>query len=153
MAERYEAEKAIAFLKGLLEEIETSRTIPLQPKETTESIILLQSSVASSYITLDRNTEVESILKKCERTLDDVTGVDIHVSGAFYKVAARYYQKKADYGEYYKMALLFLGCVKELEGELGREECGKWAYDLALATILREAMANFGELVCFFCWM
>ena len=53
---------------------------------------------------------------------------------------------KADYGPYYKNALLYLACV-DVDKELGEEDRKARAHDLCIAALLGETIYNFGELV------
>lgn len=70
------------------------------------------------------------------------------VNGGYYLVAAEYYKVKADYGPYYKNALLYLACVDDVK-DLSLEDRRQRAHDLCIAAILGETIYNFGELVSY----
>ena len=64
---------------------------------------------------------------------------------AFYRTNAAYYQAKADYGAYYKNALLYLACI-DLRS-LPKEDAQARAYDLSIAALISDSIYNFGELL------
>lgn len=68
------------------------------------------------------------------------------MNAGYYGVAGDYHKVKADYGPYYKNALLYLACV-DIEGELSEEDRKSRAHDLCIAALLGENIYNFGELV------
>lgn len=68
------------------------------------------------------------------------------VNAGYYGVAGDYFKVKADYGPYYKNALLYLACV-DMDRELGDEDRKARAHDLCIAALLGETIYNFGELV------
>ena len=68
------------------------------------------------------------------------------VNSGYYGVAGDYFKVKADYGPYYKNALLYLACV-DVDKELNEEERKARAHDLCIAALLGDNIYNFGELV------
>lgn len=70
------------------------------------------------------------------------------MNAGYYGVAGDYFKVKADYGPYYKNALLYLACV-DVDRELGDEDRRARAHDLCVAALLGETIYNFGELVSF----
>jgi 26S proteasome regulatory subunit N9 len=84
-------------------------------------------------------------LNECESLLSEIEGVEPIVNAGYYGVAGDYYKVKADYGPYYKNALLYLACVSE--SDLSEEERRGRAHDLCIAALLGETIYNFGELV------
>lgn len=68
------------------------------------------------------------------------------VNAGYYLVAAEHSKVKADYGPYYKNALLYLACV-DVEQELTAEDRKQRAHDLCIAALLGDTIYNFGELV------
>lgn len=68
------------------------------------------------------------------------------VNAGYYLVAAEYSKVKADYGPYYKNALLYLACV-DVDQELSEADRKQRAHDLCIAALLGDTIYNFGELV------
>lgn len=84
-------------------------------------------------------------LDAAERILDTFDSVETIVHAAFYGASADYYQKRADFGSYYRNALLYLACIDL--ATLSAEERRSRAYDLSLAALVSTSIYNFGELL------
>jgi 26S proteasome regulatory subunit N9 len=67
------------------------------------------------------------------------------VLAAFYGANADYFQARADFGSYYRNALLYLACI-DLAG-LSPAERRSRAYDLSIAALVSTSIYNFGELL------
>lgn len=68
------------------------------------------------------------------------------VNAGFYGVAGDYHKVKAEYGPYFKNALLYLACV-DADQELSDADKVSRAHDLCIAALLGDTIYNFGELV------
>ena len=84
-------------------------------------------------------------LDSAESILDTFDSVETEVHAAFYRTNARYYQAKAEFGSYYKNALLFLACIDI--GSLTLKDAQSRAYDLSVAALVSDSIYNFGELL------
>ncbi|KAJ1655783.1 26S proteasome regulatory subunit [Dispira simplex] len=84
-------------------------------------------------------------LEKGEAILDRLASVEQVINASFYRVSADYYKAKADFGQYYKHALLYLACVS-LDA-MPKAEKVERAHDLALAALLSDKIYNFGDLL------
>ncbi|KAL8840235.1 MAG: hypothetical protein Q9170_001442 [Blastenia crenularia] len=84
-------------------------------------------------------------LDTAESTLDSFDSVETEVHAAFYRTNASYYQAKAEFGSYYKNALLYLACI-DLRS-LTLEDAQSRAYDLSIAALVSDSTYNFGELL------
>lgn len=78
--------------------------------------------------------------------LNEQDTVEPVVYAGYYGVAGDYHKVKAEYGPYYKHALLYLACV-DVDKELSDEDRKARAHDLCIAALLGENIYNFGELV------
>lgn len=86
-----------------------------------------------------------SDLDVSERILDTFDSVETAVHAAFYGCNADYYQSKADFGSYYRNALLYLACIDL--NSLSPTERRQRAYDLAISALVSTSIYNFGELL------
>ena len=77
--------------------------------------------------------------------LDTFDTVDSEVHASFYRTNAAYYLASADYGAYYKNALLYLACINL--NILSIDERKSRAYDLSIAALVSDKIYNFGELL------
>ncbi|KAL9013046.1 MAG: hypothetical protein Q9173_002219 [Seirophora scorigena] len=84
-------------------------------------------------------------LDTAELILDKFDSVETEVHAAFYRTNANYYQAKAEFGSYYKSALLYLACI-DLKS-LTFEDAQSRAYDLSIAALVSDSIYNFGELL------
>jgi 26S proteasome regulatory subunit N9 len=90
--------------------------------------------------------ECKKSLDECEKVLNEQDTVEPVVYAGYYGVAGDYHKVKAEYGPYYKHALLYLACV-DVDKELSDEDRKARAHDLCIAALLGENIYNFGELV------
>ncbi|KAL8732144.1 MAG: hypothetical protein Q9166_002891 [cf. Caloplaca sp. 2 TL-2023] len=84
-------------------------------------------------------------LDTAESILDNFDSVETEVHATFYRTNASYYQAKAEFGSYYKNALLYLACI-DLKS-LTLEDAQSRAYDLSIAALMSDSIYNFGELL------
>ncbi|EFW99823.1 proteasome regulatory particle subunit [Grosmannia clavigera kw1407] len=84
-------------------------------------------------------------LDRAERVLETFDAVEQVVHAAFYDTSALYYQGRADFGQYYRNALLYLACV-DVAG-LDADERHDRAFKLSLAALVSPSIYNFGELL------
>ncbi|KAI4251059.1 MAG: hypothetical protein L6R42_008520 [Xanthoria sp. 1 TBL-2021] len=84
-------------------------------------------------------------LDTAESILDSFDSVETEVHASFYRTNASYYQAKAEFGSYYKNALLYLACI-DLKS-LALEDAQSRAYDLSIAALISDSIYNFGELL------
>ncbi|KAI4165093.1 MAG: hypothetical protein LQ342_001370 [Letrouitia transgressa] len=84
-------------------------------------------------------------LDTAESILDTFDSVETEVHATFYRTNASYYQAKAEFGAYYKNALLYLACI-DIES-LTLEDRQHRAYDLSVAALVSDSIYNFGELL------
>ncbi|KAL8658945.1 MAG: hypothetical protein Q9226_000683 [Calogaya cf. arnoldii] len=84
-------------------------------------------------------------LDTAESILDSFDSVETEVHATFYRTNASYYQAKAEFGSYYKNALLYLACI-DLKS-LPLEDAQARAYDLSVAALISDSIYNFGELL------
>ncbi|KAL8973339.1 MAG: hypothetical protein Q9183_000032 [Haloplaca sp. 2 TL-2023] len=84
-------------------------------------------------------------LDTAESILDGFDSVETEVHAAFYRTNASYFQAKADFGAFYKNALLYLACI-DLKS-LTLEDAQARAFDLSVAALVSDSIYNFGELL------
>jgi 26S proteasome regulatory subunit N9 len=129
--------------------VEATDDTPAQPAPTRpipEAYALSLSSIAYAQLLLGDLPACKKSLDECESLLNEQDTVEPVVNAGYYGVAGDYHKVKADYGPYYKNALLYLACV-DIEGELSEEDRKSRAHDLCIAALLGENIYNFGELV------
>ncbi|RXK36242.1 26S proteasome regulatory subunit N9 [Tremella mesenterica] len=119
---------------------------PAPPHPIPEAYALSLSSIAYAQLLLGDLTACKKSLDECETLLDEQDSVEPVVYAGYYGAAGDYYKVKADYGPYYKNALLYLACV-DVERELNQEERKARAHDLCIAALLGDTIYNFGELM------
>lgn len=84
-------------------------------------------------------------LDEAERILDTFDSVETEVHATFYRVNASYHQASAEFGAYYKNALLYLACIDL--SSLSVKERQDRAYELSIAALVSDSIYNFGELL------
>lgn len=119
---------------------------PAPPRPVPEAYALSLSSIAYAQLLLGDLSASKKSLDECEALLNEQDHVEPVVYAGYYGVAGDYHKVKADYGPYYKNALLYLACV-DMDKEMSVEEKKSRAKDLCVAALLGEDIYNFGELV------
>lgn len=120
-------------------------------------------AVAQVKLSLNKLDDARKDLDKAEKILDSFDSVEVIVHAAFYDANASYYQvwvsvvvsqttrlmatlqRKMDFANYYRTALLYLACV-DLEAMSGKERHRR-AYYLSVAALVSNSIYNFGELL------
>ncbi|WRT67337.1 uncharacterized protein IL334_004307 [Kwoniella shivajii] len=119
---------------------------PAPPPPAASAYALSLSSIAYAQLLLGDLTATKKSLDECENLLNEQDTVETSVNAGYYGVAGDYFKVKADYGPYYKNALLYLACV-DTQNELSDEDRKSRAHDLCIAALLGETIYNFGELL------
>ncbi|KAK4684290.1 26S proteasome regulatory subunit N9, partial [Tremellales sp. Uapishka_1] len=119
---------------------------PAPARPIPEAYALSLSSIAYAQLLLGDLPACKISLDKCSALLQDQDSVEPVVNAGYYGVAGDYFKVKADYGPYYRNALLYLACV-DTDNELSEEDRTSRAHDLCIAALLGETIYNFGELV------
>jgi 26S proteasome regulatory subunit N9 len=114
-------------------------------EDSQDALVFATVAVARVRLSLNDLDGARQDLDKAERILDTFDSVETVVHAAFYNSSADYYKVKADFGSYYRHALLYLACidVKALEADERRDR----AHDLAMAALASTTIHNFGELL------
>ena len=155
---RSEPDLTLTFLQSLHSRLQSPYPIPATDenpgspapgKPVPEAYALSLSSIAYAQLLLGDLPACKKSLDECENLLGDQDSVEPIVNAGYYGVAGDYFKVKADYGPYYKNALLYLACV-DVDRELGEEDRRARAHDLCIAALLGENIYNFGELVRLF---
>jgi len=102
-------------------------------------------AVARTKLGLNDLDAARKELDDAERILDSFDSVEAIVHAAFYDASATYYQRKMDFANYYRTALLYLACVDL--NSLSPEERHRRAYYLSVAALVSDSIYNFGELL------
>ncbi|KAI3642024.1 hypothetical protein MP228_011579 [Amoeboaphelidium protococcarum] len=110
-----------------------------------EGFILVSMQKAQFQLMQNQLAECKSSMETCASLLEKLPVVEAFINEAFYRVSADYYKSKADYGLYYKNALLYLASVNL--NELPDADKASRAFDLSIAALLSEDIYNFGELL------
>ena len=124
---------------------ETSEPTPPPPPPATEAYALSLSALAYGKLLLGDLKGTKEAIEESDKLLAELDSVEPSVWAGFYGVSADYFKVNAEYGPYYKNALLYLACV-DLR-ELSSDELVARAHDLAIAALLGDSIYNFGELV------
>ncbi|KAL2170432.1 hypothetical protein VTG60DRAFT_4918 [Thermothelomyces hinnuleus] len=131
------SQERLSFMEGVVKKVDN--------EDSQDALVF--ATIAMARVKLDLN-DLESARKdldKAERILESFDSVETIVHAAFYGANADYYQAKADFGSYYRNALLYLACIdiKSLSSVERRNR----AYDLAIAALVSTSIYNFGELL------
>ncbi|KFH41309.1 26S proteasome regulatory subunit-like protein [Hapsidospora chrysogenum ATCC 11550] len=108
---------------------------------------LVYASVAVARVKLSLNDldAARKDLDNAERILDSFDSVETIVHAAFYDANASYYQRKMDFANYYRTALLYLACIDI--STMSNAERHRRAYYLSVAALVSNSIYNFGELL------
>ncbi len=80
-------------------------------EDSQDALVFATIVVARIRLDLSDLDGARKDLDRAERVLDGFDSVPAIVHVAFYGAQAEYYQAKADYGAYYRNALLYLVCI------------------------------------------
>ncbi|OMJ25897.1 putative 26S proteasome regulatory subunit rpn9 [Smittium culicis] len=114
-------------------------------EETKEAYILSKLEQAHFKLVLNDIDSAQLILKEADQVLLKLNKIEPIVYAGYYRVSADFYKVKANFGQYYKNALLLLSCIKL--DELSLDEKLERTRDLAIAALLSESIYNFGDLL------
>jgi len=110
-----------------------------------EAYILTKVITADIQLNHYKNKDkVKELVEEIETLLDEVEGVG-YVHSKFYLMASDLHKQDANYAEYYRSSLRFLGCTDL--ATLSQQEQASQAYHLCLAALLGKDIFNFGELL------
>lgn len=134
VCDRYGNQKeAIDFLCSLAEKV----------KDDVLATVLLQVHVAELELHQLRFDECWTILAKCTKDVDGIRSLHPRVHGSLYRISSDYHKAKANFAEYYRDSLSYLGCVDIASiPNVHQRAC-----DLALAALVADNIYNFGELI------
>ncbi|RDA82580.1 hypothetical protein CP532_3712 [Ophiocordyceps camponoti-leonardi (nom. inval.)] len=133
---QYDQER-LAFLQSVARRVDEA--------SSQDSLVFASVAVARVKLNLNELDEARKDLDAAERILDSFDSVEAVVHAAFYDANASYYQRKMDYANYYRTALLYLACIDL--SSLSAEERHRRAYHLSVAALASNSIYNFGELL------
>lgn len=113
--------------------------------ESQDALVFATIAVARVRLDLEDLDGARKDLDRAEKVLEGFDSVETIVHAAFYGANADYYQAKADFGSYYRNALLYLACI-DIKS-LNPAERRNRAYDLSVAALVSTNIYNFGELL------
>ncbi|KXX78254.1 hypothetical protein MMYC01_203993 [Madurella mycetomatis] len=114
-------------------------------EDSQDALVFATIAVARVKLDLADLDGARKDLDRAEKILDSFDSVETIVHAAFYGANADYYQAKADFGSYYRNALLYLACI-DIKS-LSPPERRNRAYDLSIAALVSTSIYNFGELL------
>ncbi|KAM4062260.1 PCI domain-containing protein [Hirsutella rhossiliensis] len=130
-------QERLAFLQSVVKKVD---------KENSQDALVFASvAVARVKLNLNELDDARKDLDAAERILDSFDSVETIVHAAFYDANASYYQRKMDFANYYRTALLYLACIDLTS--LSAEERHRRAYYLSVAALVSNSIYNFGELL------
>ncbi|OLY85129.1 putative 26S proteasome regulatory subunit rpn9 [Smittium mucronatum] len=129
--------ESVKFMEKIAEKV--------NKEDSKDAYILAKLEQAHFKLVLNEIDPAQLILKEADQTLLLMDNIEPVVYAAYYRVSADFYKVKANFGQYYKNALLLLSCLK-LE-DLTIEEQLERCRDLAIAALLSESIYNFGDLL------
>jgi 26S proteasome regulatory subunit N9 len=132
-----EDEERLSFLQSVAKKVDN--------ENSQDAYVFALVAVAQAKLDLEELDGARKDLDTAERILDSFDSVENVVHAAFYDANAIYYQRKMDFSNYYRTALLYLACIDI--NELSPEERHKRAYHLSIAALVSTSIYNFGELL------
>jgi len=114
-------------------------------KNSQDALVYASVAVARTRLGLNDLENARKDLDEAEQKLDSLDSVEAIVHAAFYDANATYYQRKFDFANYYRTALLYLACV-DLTA-MPEQERFKRAYYLSVSALVSNSIYNFGELL------
>ncbi|KAF4983816.1 hypothetical protein FZEAL_853 [Fusarium zealandicum] len=132
-----EDDERLAFLQSVAKKVDN--------ENSQDAYVFALVAVARAKLDLEELDSARKDLDAAERILDSFDSVESVVHAAFYDANAVYYQRKMDFSNYYRTALLYLACI-DLDS-LSPDERHKRAYHLSIAALVSTSIYNFGELL------
>jgi len=130
-------QERLSFMEAVVKKVDN--------EESQDALVFATIAVARVRLDLEDLDGARKDLDRAERVLDSFDSVETIVHAAFYGANADYYQAKADFGSYYRNALLYLACI-DIKS-LSPAERRNRAYDLSIAALVSTSIYNFGELL------
>ncbi|CAH0050094.1 unnamed protein product [Clonostachys solani] len=130
-------EERLTFLQSVVKKVDT--------EDSQDAFVYASVAVSRVKLSLGDLDGARKDLDVSERKLDSFDSVEAIVHAAFYDASASYYQRKMDFSNYYRTALLYLACI-DLDS-ISESERGKRAYFLSVAALVSNSIYNFGELL------
>ncbi|AEO60231.1 hypothetical protein MYCTH_2309273 [Thermothelomyces thermophilus ATCC 42464] len=130
-------QERLSFMEGVVKKVDN--------EDSQDALVFATIAMARVKLDLNDLEGARKDLDKAERILESFDSVETIVHAAFYGANADYYQAKADFGSYYRNALLYLACI-DIKS-LSPVERRNRAYDLAIAALVSTSIHNFGELL------
>ncbi|KAJ6439958.1 proteasome regulatory particle subunit [Purpureocillium lavendulum] len=127
----------LAFLQTVAKKVDN--------ENSQDALVFASVAVARVKLSLNELDDARKDLDAAERILDTFDSVETVVHAAFYDANASYYQRKTDFANYYRTALLYLACIDL--SSLSPEERRQRAYYLSVAALVSNSIYNFGELL------
>ncbi|GJN71640.1 proteasome regulatory particle subunit [Purpureocillium lilacinum] len=127
----------LAFLQTVVKKVDN--------ENSQDALVFASVAVARVKLSLNELDDARKDLDASERILDTFDSVETIVHAAFYDANASYYQRKMDFANYYRNALLYLACIDL--SSLSPEERHRRAYYLSVAALVSNSIYNFGELL------
>ncbi|XWW99904.1 hypothetical protein V2A60_007918 [Cordyceps javanica] len=127
----------LEFLQSVAKKVDT--------EDSKDALVFASVAVAQVKLSLGEVDEARKDLDAAERILDSLDSVEVIVHAAFYDANASYYQRKMDFANYYRTALLYLACIDL--ATMPEDERHRRAYYLSVAALVSNSIYNFGELL------
>ncbi|KND90911.1 putative 26S proteasome regulatory subunit rpn9 [Tolypocladium ophioglossoides CBS 100239] len=130
-------QERLTFLQSVAKKVDN--------ENSQDALVFVSVAVARVKLSLNELDDARKDLDTAERILDSFDSVETVVHAAFYDANASYYQRKMDFANYYRTALLYLACIDL--SSLSAEERHRRAYYLSVAALVSNSIYNFGELL------
>ncbi|KAF7544259.1 hypothetical protein G7Z17_g10093 [Cylindrodendrum hubeiense] len=130
-------DERLAFLQAVAKKVNN--------ENSQDALVFASVAVARVKLDLDDLDGARKDLDAAEKILDSFDSVETIVHAAFYDANAGYYQRKMDFSNYYRNALLYLACIDL--AALKPDERHRRAYHLSIAALVSTSIYNFGELL------
>ncbi|KAH7322972.1 proteasome component region PCI [Stachybotrys elegans] len=127
----------LSFLQSVVKKVDN--------ENSQDALVFASVAVARVKLSLGDLDGARKDLDAAERILDSFDSVETVVHAAFYDANASYYQRKMDFSNYYRTALLYLACIDL--STLSDDERYRRAYYLSVAALVSTSIYNFGELL------
>lgn len=95
------------------------------------------------YLQLNRLYDLEDLLSNLKKEFDQKSEIDSIVYSNFYKLSTYFYDKKANYDEFYLNAFQYLAYEKNIE----KDEKLALCFNMCIASLIGEKMFDFAELI------
>ncbi|KAL2134617.1 hypothetical protein VTI74DRAFT_11359 [Chaetomium olivicolor] len=130
-------QERLSFMEAVVKKVDN--------EDSQDALVFATIAVARVKLDLADLDGARKDLDRAEKVLDSFDSVETIVHAAFYGANADYYQAKADFGSYYRNALLYLACI-DIKS-LSPAERRNRAYDLSVSALCSSSIYNFGELL------